>query len=96
MNVLGNIGITHLTILLPASVLRGAAVPPRRGRGGEARRSLLPGCLPGGIGLQRTNARRYYADLDWDWAGDRRMRVVGYTPGGASFGCYEEEFTDLA
>jgi hypothetical protein len=26
---------------------------------------------------------------------DRRMFVVGYTPGGAPYGCYEDEFTDL-
>ena len=35
------------------------------------------------------------ADADWVWVGDRRMLVVGYTPGGAPFGCYEDEFTDF-
>jgi hypothetical protein len=34
-------------------------------------------------------------DPDWVWVGDRRMFVVGYTPGGAPYGCYEDEFTDL-
>jgi hypothetical protein len=27
--------------------------------------------------------------------GDRRMFVVGYTPGGAPFGCFEDELDDL-
>jgi hypothetical protein len=35
------------------------------------------------------------ADADWVWAGDRRMVVVGCTSGGAPFGCYEDEFTEL-
>jgi hypothetical protein len=35
------------------------------------------------------------ADADWVWVADRRMFVVGYTPGGAAFGRYEDEFTDL-
>jgi hypothetical protein len=32
---------------------------------------------------------------EWVWVGDRRMFVVGYTPGGAPFGCFEDEFEDL-
>lgn len=32
---------------------------------------------------------------DWVWVGDRRMFVVGYTSGGAPFGCYADEFEDL-
>lgn len=32
------------------------------------------------------------AGPDWVWVGDRRMFVVGYTPGGAPFGCCENEF----
>jgi hypothetical protein len=35
-----------------------------------------------------------FADPDWIWVGDRRMYVVGYTPGGAPFGCYEDELDD--
>lgn len=31
-------------------------------------------------------------DLGWEWVGDRRMFVVGYTAGGAPFGCWEDEF----
>jgi hypothetical protein len=27
--------------------------------------------------------------------GDRRMFVVGYPPGGAPFGCFEDELDDL-
>jgi hypothetical protein len=27
--------------------------------------------------------------------GDRRMFVVGYTSGGAPFGCFEDELEDL-
>jgi hypothetical protein len=34
------------------------------------------------------------ADPDWIWAGDRRMFVVGHTPGGAPFGCYEDAVED--
>ena len=49
--------------------------------------------------VQRKRRRRTHefddADPDWVWVGDRRMFVVGYTPGGAPFGCYEDEFTDL-
>lgn len=36
-----------------------------------------------------------FGDPDWVWVGDRRMFVVGYTSGGAPFGCYEDEFDDL-
>ena len=32
---------------------------------------------------------------EWVWVGDRRMFVVGYTPGGAPFGCFEDELDDL-
>jgi hypothetical protein len=35
-----------------------------------------------------------FADSDWTWVGDRRMSVVGYTSGGAPFGCYEDELDD--
>jgi hypothetical protein len=28
------------------------------------------------------------------WVGDRRIFIVGYTPGAAPFGCYEDEFTE--
>ena len=33
-------------------------------------------------------------DPDWVWVGDRRMFVVGYTAGGAPFGCWEDDFDD--
>jgi len=36
-----------------------------------------------------------FDDPDWVWVGDRRMFVVGYTPGGAPFGCFEDELEDL-
>jgi hypothetical protein len=32
---------------------------------------------------------------DWVLVGDRRMFVVGYTSGGAPFGCFEDELEDL-
>ncbi|MCV7145491.1 hypothetical protein [Mycobacterium riyadhense] len=35
------------------------------------------------------------AEMDWVWVGDRRMFVVDYTPGGAPFGCYEDDFTEF-
>ena len=34
-------------------------------------------------------------DPEWAWVGDRRMLVVGHTPGGAPFGCFEDELEDL-
>jgi len=46
---------------------------------------------------QRKTARstdEVFADPDWIWVDDRRMYVVGYTPGGAPFGCYEDELDD--
>jgi len=36
-----------------------------------------------------------FDDPDWAWVGDRRMFVVGHTPGGAPFGCFENELDDL-
>jgi hypothetical protein len=36
-----------------------------------------------------------FDDPEWAWVGDRRMFVVGYTPGGAPFGCFEDELDDL-
>jgi hypothetical protein len=36
-----------------------------------------------------------FDNLEWVWVGDRRMFVVGYTPGGAPFGCFEDELEDL-
>jgi hypothetical protein len=38
----------------------------------------------------------WFAEPDWAWVGDRRMFVVGYTSGGAPFGCYEDEFDDVS
>ncbi|MGH3814841.1 MAG: hypothetical protein ACRDUV_20745 [Pseudonocardiaceae bacterium] len=32
--------------------------------------------------------------LGWMVVGDRRMFVVGYTEGGAPYGCYEDEFDE--
>jgi hypothetical protein len=32
--------------------------------------------------------------LGWMDVGGRRMFVVGYTPGGAPYGCYEDEFSE--
>ncbi len=32
--------------------------------------------------------------LAWVDVGGRRMFVVGYTPGGAPYGCYEDEFDE--
>ncbi|MGH3989758.1 MAG: hypothetical protein ACRDTZ_20970 [Pseudonocardiaceae bacterium] len=32
--------------------------------------------------------------LEWVVVGDRRMFVVGYTEGGAPYGCYEDEFDE--
>lgn len=29
-------------------------------------------------------------DEDWVWVGDQRMFVIGYTPGGAPYGWFEE------
>jgi hypothetical protein len=36
-----------------------------------------------------------FDDPEWVWVGDRRMFVVGLTPGGAPFGCFEQELEDL-
>jgi hypothetical protein len=36
-----------------------------------------------------------FGDPDWALVEDRWMFVVGYTPGGVPFGCYEDEFDDL-
>lgn len=36
-----------------------------------------------------------FDDPEWAWVGDRRMLVVGHTPGGAPFGCFEDELEDL-
>jgi hypothetical protein len=35
-----------------------------------------------------------FPEPDWIWEGGRRMFVVGYTSGGAPFGCYEDELDD--
>jgi hypothetical protein len=32
---------------------------------------------------------------DWVWVGDRLMFVVGYTPGGAPYGCYADDLDEL-
>jgi hypothetical protein len=47
-------------------------------------------------------ARRYTGEFDdelvgdpgWVWVGDQPMFVVGYTTGGAPFGCYADEVQD--
>ena len=47
-------------------------------------------------------ARQYTGECDdelvgdpgWVWVGDQRMFVVGYTTGGAPFGCYADEVQD--
>lgn len=47
-------------------------------------------------------ARRHTGEFDdelvgdpgWVWVGDQRMFVVGYTTGGAPFGCYADEVRD--
>ena len=36
-----------------------------------------------------------FDDPEWVRVGDRRMFVVGHTPGGAPFGCFEDELEDL-
>jgi hypothetical protein len=36
-----------------------------------------------------------FDEPDWVWVGDGRMFVVSYTPGGAPFGCFEDELDDL-
>jgi hypothetical protein len=36
-----------------------------------------------------------FDDPEWARVGDRRMFVVGYPPGGAPFGCFEDELGDL-
>ena len=38
---------------------------------------------------------RQFDDPEWAWVGERRMFVVGHTPGGAPFGCFEDELEDL-
>jgi hypothetical protein len=35
-----------------------------------------------------------FDDPEWASVGDRRMFVVGHTPGGAPFGCFEDELQD--
>jgi hypothetical protein len=47
-------------------------------------------------------ARRHTGEFDdelvgdpgWVWVGDQPMFVVGYTTGGAPFGCYADEVQD--
>jgi hypothetical protein len=34
------------------------------------------------------------AEFDWLVVGERRMFVVGYTEGGAPYGCFEDESDD--
>lgn len=36
-----------------------------------------------------------FGDRDWVLVGDRWMFLVGHTPGGVPFGCFEDEFDDL-
>lgn len=36
------------------------------------------------------------AEFDWIMVGERRMFVVGYTAGGAPYGCFEDESDDDA
>ena len=36
------------------------------------------------------------AEFDWIMVGERRMFVVGYTAGGAPYGCFEDESEDDA
>ena len=66
----------------------GGVVSRRRMRGREQRRRRR----------RREQANRDPALVDstpeWVDVGGRRMFVVGYTPGGAPYGCYEDEFDD--
>jgi hypothetical protein len=36
-----------------------------------------------------------FDEPQWVWVGDQRMFVVGYTPGGVPFGCFEDELDNL-
>jgi hypothetical protein len=53
---------------------------------------------------RRSNGKRRHrpdtmdgrAQLDWIMVGERRMFVVGYTAGGAPYGCFEGESDDGA
>jgi hypothetical protein len=36
-----------------------------------------------------------FDEPEWVWVGDQRMFVVGYTPGGVPFGCFEDELDNL-
>ncbi len=36
-----------------------------------------------------------FDEPDWVWVGDQRVFVVGYTPAGVPFGCFEDELDDL-
>jgi hypothetical protein len=67
--------LTAIDFPLPSAAARWAQRPPATAR--PARQHTVEGERIG--------------DLDWVWVGDRRMFVIGHTPGGAPFGCYEDE-----
>jgi hypothetical protein len=63
-------------------------MPRRRNRrSGTPRRARPP--------ADNFDAAQVDDDPDWIWVGDRRMFVVGHTPGGAPFGCFEDEPEDF-
>jgi hypothetical protein len=71
--------LTSIGFPLPAEAARWAVRPPATLRRRPA------------VGLDDER----FGDQDWVLVGDRWMFVVGYTPGGAPFGCYEDEFDYL-
>ncbi len=73
--------LTAIGFPLPAAAARWAQRPPPTPRQARRHTDKLD--------------NEWVADPDWVWVGDRRMFVVGYTSGGAPFGCYEDEFENL-
>jgi hypothetical protein len=73
--------LTAIKFPLPADAARWAQRPPATPRHDRRRTDDLDD--------------ERFGDPDWVWVGDRWMFVVGHTPGGAPFGCYEDEFNDV-
>jgi hypothetical protein len=57
---------------------------------GDTRWSMRPEPVPRVAKADKDTGQ----DLQGGWVGGRLMLVVGYTPGGAPYGCYADEMED--
>lgn len=73
--------LTAMNFPLPAAAARWAQRPPAMPRSSRRHTTEFDDERVG--------------DPDWVWVGDQWMFVVGYTRGGAPFGCYADELEDL-